>query len=76
VVAYQLPLDSEHKLEAGEQSTRRRKTPGSKKRLEEALHGQCPCHPKSKHSAFQCQALRRALGAPPSLRQKVTGLSD
>jgi hypothetical protein len=78
---YQLLLDylettRKRKPEAGKQSTRRRKTPRSKKRFEEALHGQCSCHPKSKHSVFECQALQRALGAPPSLRRKATGLPD
>jgi hypothetical protein len=71
---YYLKTTRKHKPEAVEQSTRRKKTPTSKKRLEEVLHGQCLYHPKSKHSTFECQALRRALGAPPSPRRKVTGL--
>jgi hypothetical protein len=29
------------------------------------LHGQCPLHPKVKHSTFQCKTLRKALGATP-----------
>jgi hypothetical protein len=67
---YQLPLDylettRKCKLEAGEQSTRRRKTLSSKKRFEEALHRQCPWHPKSKHSAFECQPF----GGPLELYQ-------
>jgi hypothetical protein len=69
---YELPLDYlettlKCKPEAGEQSTRRRKTLSSKEQFEEALHGQCPWHPKSKHSTFECQTLRRALGALPKL---------
>jgi hypothetical protein len=69
---YQHPLEylettRKRKPEAGEQSTRRKKTSSSKKRLEEALHRQCLCHLKSKHSTFEFQALRRALEAPPSL---------
>jgi hypothetical protein len=35
-----------------------------RERFEEALHGRCPWHPKTKHSTFECQTLRRALGAP------------
>jgi hypothetical protein len=78
---YKLPLNylettRKRKSEAGEQSTHRRKTLSSKKRFKEALHGQCPWHPKSKHSVFECQTLRRALGAPPSLQRKATGLPD
>jgi hypothetical protein len=64
------------KLEVVEQSTRRKKTPSSKKRLEEVLYGQCLYHPKSKHSTFEYQALWKALGAPPSPRRKATGLPD
>ena len=30
------------------------------------LHGQCPLHPKAKHSTFQCKTLHKALGAPSS----------
>jgi hypothetical protein len=75
---YQLPLDylettRKCKPEAGEQSTCRKKTLSSKERFEETLHGRCPWHPKSKHSVFECQTLRRALGAPPSLRRKAMG---
>jgi hypothetical protein len=36
-----------------------------KDRFEESRHGRCPWHPKSKHSAFKCQTLWRALGALP-----------
>jgi hypothetical protein len=62
---YQLPLDFlektwKHKPETGEQSTHRKKTLNSKELFEEALHGRCPWHPKSKHSAFECQTLQRA----------------
>jgi hypothetical protein len=69
---YQLPLDyleitRKRKPEAGEQSTRKKKTLSLKERFEAALHGQCPWHPKSKLSAFECQTLRRALGAPSKL---------
>jgi hypothetical protein len=53
------------KPEVGEQPTRRKKTLSSKERFEEALHKLCPWHPKSKHSTFECQTLRRALGALP-----------
>jgi hypothetical protein len=65
---YQLPLDylettRKRKPEAGEQSTRRRKSLSLKKGFEEALLGQCLWYLKSKHSAFKCQTLRRALGA-------------
>jgi hypothetical protein len=56
------------KPEAVEQSTCRKKTPSSKKRLEEVLHRQCLYHLKSKHSTFECQALRRALAATSSPR--------
>jgi hypothetical protein len=78
---YQLPLDylettQKRKPEAGEQSTRRRKTLGSKERFEAALHEHCPWHPKSKHYTFECQTLRRALGAPSKLRRKATGLPE
>jgi hypothetical protein len=61
-----LETTRKRKPEPREQSTCRKKTPSSKKRLKEVLHGQCLYHPKSKHSTFECQALRRALGAPPS----------
>jgi hypothetical protein len=78
---YQLPLNylettQKRKLETGEQSTRRRKTLNSKKRFEEALHGQGPWHLKSKHSALECQTLRRALGAPPKLQRTAMGLPE
>jgi hypothetical protein len=67
---YQIPLDylettRTRKQEAGEQSIHRKKTLSSKEKFEEALHKRCPWHPKSKHSVFECQTLRRALGAPP-----------
>jgi hypothetical protein len=55
------------KPEAREQSTHRKKTLSSKERFEVALHGQCPWHPKTKHSVFECQTFRRALGALPKL---------
>jgi hypothetical protein len=66
---YQIPLDylkttRKRKPEAGEQSTRRKKTLSSKERFKEALHRRCLWHPKGKHSTFECQNLRRALGAP------------
>jgi hypothetical protein len=53
-----------------------KKTPSSKKRLEEVLHGQCMYHSKSNHSTFEFQALGRALGALPSARRKVKGLPN
>jgi hypothetical protein len=67
---YHIPLDylgttRKCKPEVGEQPTRRKKTLSSKERFEEALHKLCPWHPKSKHSTFECQTLRRALGALP-----------
>jgi hypothetical protein len=73
---YQLPLDylettRKRNPEARKQSTRRKRTLSLKERFEEALHRQCPWHPKSKHSAFECQTLRTALGGPPSLRRKA-----
>jgi hypothetical protein len=76
---YQLPLNylettRKRKPEAGEQSTRTRKTLSSKELFQEALHGQCLWHLKSKHSVFECQTFRRALGAPPQLRRKATEL--
>jgi hypothetical protein len=48
---YQLPLEylettRKCNPEVGEQSTHRKKTLSSKERLEEALHGRCPWHPK------------------------------
>jgi hypothetical protein len=66
---YQISLDyletsRKRKPEAGEQSSRRKKTLSLRERFEEALHGRCPWHPKTKHSTFECQTLRRALGAP------------
>jgi hypothetical protein len=67
---YHIPLDylgttRKRKPEVGEQPTRRKKTLSSKERFEEALHKRCPWHLKSKHSTFECQTLRRTLGAPP-----------
>jgi hypothetical protein len=78
---YQLPLDYlettwKRKPESGKQSTHRKKTLNSKERFEEALHGRCPWHPKSKHSVFEYQTLRMVLGAPPKLRRKATGLPE
>jgi hypothetical protein len=67
---YHISLDypditRERKPEAGEQSTQRKRTLNLKKRFEEALHKQYPWHLKGRHSTFECQTLRRALGAPP-----------
>jgi hypothetical protein len=67
---YHIPLDylgttQKRKPETGEQPTQRKRTLNLKKRFEDALHKRCPWHPKSKHSTFECQTLRRALGAPP-----------
>jgi hypothetical protein len=59
-----LKTTQKRKPESVEQSTRRKKTPRSKKRLDETLHGQCLCHPKSKHSSFECQ-----VRGPLELRQ-------
>jgi hypothetical protein len=64
---YLIPLDylettQKRKLEAGEQSTRRKKTLSSKERFEDALNRLCPWHLKSRNSTFECQTLRRALG--------------
>jgi hypothetical protein len=59
-----------------EQSTCRKNTLSLKERFEEALHRQCPWHLKSKNSVFECQSLWRALGAPPKLRRKATGLPE
>jgi hypothetical protein len=42
------------------------KAPWTQDHIHGKLHAQCFLHPKSKHSAFQCITLRKALGAPPS----------
>jgi hypothetical protein len=65
-----IPLDylgttRKRKPEVEEQPTRRKKTLSSKECFIEALHKRCPWHMKSKHSAFECQTLRRAIRAPP-----------
>jgi hypothetical protein len=67
---YQIPINYldttwKRKSQVGEQSIRRKKTLSSKERFEESLNKRCLWHPKSKHSTFECQTLRRALGAPP-----------
>jgi hypothetical protein len=72
---YQLPLDyleitRKCKPKTGEQSTRRKKTLSLKERFEVALYGQCPWHPKSKHSAFECETLWRDLGARPNYEER------
>jgi hypothetical protein len=37
---------------------------------EQVMHKQCPIHPKSRHTLFECVTIRKSLNAPPSPKQE------
>ena len=57
-----LHTSSSHQLISHGQQTE--KASAAQQHFNRALHGHCLCHPKGKHSTFECHALRKALGAP------------
>jgi hypothetical protein len=65
----QLNFDKKHKLEdtvtAMDRNHRGKKTEGQQDHFKKILHKQCPLHPRSKHTIFQCINLRKSLNAPP-----------
>jgi hypothetical protein len=48
-----------------ERNPRGKKSGNNDTQFEKVLHKQCPMHPKSRHTLFECVSLRKSLNAPP-----------
>jgi hypothetical protein len=54
----------DHEVAAVEHNPQGKKSGNNQTQFEKFLHKQCPMHPKSKHSLFECVSLRKSLNAP------------
>jgi hypothetical protein len=56
---------ADHEVAAVEQNPRGKKAGDNHLDYEQVLHKQCPIHPKSRHTLFECVTIRKSLNAPP-----------
>jgi hypothetical protein len=54
----------DHEVVTVERNPRVKKSGNNQTQFEKVLHRQCPMHPKSKHSLFECVSLRKSLNVP------------
>jgi hypothetical protein len=55
----------EQEVTAVECNLRGKKSGSNEAQFEKVLHKQCPMHPKSRHTLFECVSLRKSLNSPP-----------
>jgi hypothetical protein len=55
----------DHEVATIEGNLRGKKSGDNDSKYEKVMHKQCPIHPKSQHTIFECVTIRKSLNAPP-----------
>jgi hypothetical protein len=55
----------DHEVAAVECNPRGKKSRNNNSEYEKVMHKQCPIHPKSRHTLFECVTIRKSLNEPP-----------